>query len=174
MSEAVLAPLSTLWTALSPRVAPATPPPDVGAIAAAAEAQGHARGVAEAEALLAPRHAALTAALAAAAAAQTIDAATLQPLFVELVSNIAAAVIDGELRQSSEAVGRLVAAALAAVESDGAPTLYVGIDAECAFDGFITIVDPDLPPGAIRVETARHVVATSLQARLAAIVAGTA
>lgn len=175
MSEAVLTPLSTLWSALAPRSAATTPPPDVGAIAAAAEAQGHARGLAEAEAALAPRLQALDAALAALDAALVIDPAALQPVFAELATRIAEAVIGGELRQSPVLVERLAAEALAAVTVDGETMLYVAPDDPLPGGlGVRVAVDPELAPGSVRVETAGHVVAAGLADRLAAVVAGLA
>lgn len=177
MSDVMLAPLSTLWNAMAPATRPVAPPPvDVGAIAAAAEAQGFARGQAEAEAALAPALAALAAGVAALDAAQIVESATLHPLFVDLVTRIASAVVGGELRQPQDAVGRLVAEALVAVEGGGEVTLHLSADDAAFFPGEMSgdwprfVVDPDLAAGEIRVETAAHVIAASLDARLAAIV----
>lgn len=175
MSDVMLAPLSTLWTAMSPARAVVAPPVDVAAIAAVAEAQGFARGQAEAEGALAPALAALAAAAAALDAALLIDPATLHPLFVDLVARIASAVVDGELRQSCEAVERLVTEALAALENGGPTSLHLSpadAAAIAAPEGIALVIDPDLAPGEIRVETAAHVIAASLDARLAAIVGG--
>ncbi|QXQ08066.1 hypothetical protein KX816_08850 [Sphingosinicellaceae bacterium] len=185
MSDAMLAPLSTLWSAMSPARPAVTPPVDVGAIAAAAEAQGFARGRDEVDAALAPAFTTLAAAVAALDAALVIDPATLQPLFVDLVTRIASAVVGGELRQSGDAVERLVAEALGAVEGGSEATLHLSADDASFFrhprlrgdDGEDSgsdlpriVIDPDLAPGEIRVETATHVFAASLDARLAAIV----
>ena len=174
MSDVMLAPLSTLWSAMAPAARPAAaPPPDVGAIAAAAEAQGYARGLAEAEVALAPALAALAGAVAALEAALVIDPQALQPLFVDLVTRIASAVVDGELRQSREGVERLVTEALAGVEGGGPTSLHLSpADAAAigAPEGVTLVIDPDLVPGEIRVETTAHVIAASLNARLAAIV----
>src|SRR5207237_10539747 len=90
---------------------------------AAAEAHGYACGRADAEAALAPLRLAVEQAIAGLQAAHAIEPAALQPLFADLVIRIAGAVIDGELRQSADAVERLVAAGLAAIEIDGAATI---------------------------------------------------
>ena len=175
MSDVILAPLSTLWSAMSPVRPVVAAPIDVGPITAAAEAQGFARGQAEAETGLAPALAALTAAAAALDAALVIDPASLHPLFVDLVTRIASAVVDGELRQSRDAVERLVTEALAAVENGGPTSLHLSpadAAAIAAPEGLTLVIDPDLAPSEIRVETAAHVIAASLDARLAAIVGG--
>lgn len=169
MSEA--ATLSSLWRAMAPRVAEPVALPDVGAIATAADAAGEARGRAEERAALAPLRTALTAAERALAAAAVIDAETLQPLFAELVARVARAVVDGELRTGSEAIAALVAAALASVDVDGEPVLHVSAaDAVRLGTSLAVVVDPALAPGEIRVETPGHVIAASLNARLAEIV----
>ena len=120
MSEATLAPLSMLWSALGPRPAAVPDVPDVGSIAAAAAAQGRAEGRAEAEAELAPLHAALADAATALRAAQAIDAETLQPLFADLVARIASAVVDAELQAGPAVIDRLVAAARRPIRRPGA------------------------------------------------------
>ena len=177
MSEtAAAAPLSALWRAITPCSPAATPtPPSVGEIAAAADAAGETRGRAAAQAELAPARAALVAATHALEAAVTIDADTLQPLFAELVTRIAGAVIDAELRMSPAVIERLVTAALAAIEVDTPATLHLSAyDAAHLATPLTVVVDAALEPGEIRVETAHHVVAASLTSRLAEIVAGTA
>ncbi len=161
--------LASLWSAMSPRARPAAPPlPDVGAIAAAAEAQGYARGRDEAEAALVPERAALAAAAAELRAACAIDPEALRPLFVDLVTRVAAAVIDAELQTSLASVRRLVDVALASIEGDGEAVIHLCPEHAARLDA---IPDPDLAPGEVRLETPRHVVAASLAARLAAIVA---
>ena len=173
MSEA--AALSHLWRAMAPRAVIAPPtPPSVGEIAAAADAAGEARGRAAERAALEPLRTTLAAAEGAWRAAMTIDTETLQPLYADLVTRLAQAVVDGELRASPAAIERLVAAALAAVEVDGDATLYL-CEADAAhYREANAVVDATLSPGEIRLETPRHVVAASLSARLAEIVAGTA
>ena len=171
----VATPLAALFTALGPRVFGAVAPIDVAALTAAAEAVGEARGRAVAEAELEPLKSALASAIQAAEAAAVIDCMTLQPLFYALVSRIASAAIDAELRQSPEGLQRLVATALAAIETkatqvrlserDAALLAKAGIDVP-------VVVDPALADGDIRVDAARHIVAVSLPARLAEIVAG--
>ena len=176
MSEAANATITTaaslasLWTAMNPRPRPVAPlpPADVGAIAAAADAQGFARGRAETEAGLARERAALAAAIAELQRARVIDAETLRPLLVDLVTRIAAAAIDLELRSSLAPIERLVATALAAIEDDGATIVYLCPDHAARLNA---TADPDLAPGEVRVETPQHVVAASLAARLAAVVA---
>jgi|GEM_PF-3111846 len=176
MSEVALAPLSSLWSAMAPRrPAAATPLPDVGAIAAAAETHGRADGRAAAETELEPLRTILSASIGALEAAREIDAAALQPLFVELVTRIASAVIDGELRQSPEVVGRLVEATLAAVTTDGATVIRLSVDDAARMSGDPRVVaDPELASGELRVETPQHIVAASLDARLMAILCGLA
>ena len=171
----VATPLAALFTAMGPRVFGAVPPIDVAALTAAAEAVGEARGRAVAVTELEPLKSALASAIQAAEAAAVIDCMTLQPLFYALVSRIASVVIDAELRQSPEGLQRLVATALAAIETkatqvrlserDAALLAKAGIDVP-------VVVDPALADGDIRVDAARHVVAESLPARLAEIVAG--
>ncbi|TRW14097.1 FliH/SctL family protein [Glacieibacterium frigidum] len=169
MSEA--ATLTSLWRAMAPRVAEPVAPPDVGAIAAAADAAGEARGRAEERAAIEPLRAALTAAESALVAATAIDAEALQPLFADLVTRVARAVVEAELRTSPEAIERLVAAALASIEVDGAPVLHLSAaDAALLETQLAVVIDPTLAPGDIRVETPRHVVAASLTARLGEIV----
>ncbi len=226
--------LASLFAAMGPRVAVAVPATNVEAIAAAAEARGRAEGRAEAEAELAPLRALLVAAVSRAEAAATVDAEALAPLFVELVGQVGRAVVDGELRVSGDALERLVACALTAVEVEGSVTVFVseadhraladhssedaeapspssrhsgerqnpsstkaptlphvtpmdsgvrqndgaragarphGNDGAEVGDRPIFAIDPTLVPGDIRIETPRHVVAASLTARLAEIVA---
>lgn len=168
-SEAAAASLSSLWSAMTPRTRPlAPPPPDVGAIAAAAEAQGYARGRDDAEAALVPERAALRAAVAALDAACAIDPEALRPAFVDLVTRIAEAVIGAELKLSLDAVARLVDAGLASIETAGEAAVYVSPDHAARLGA---VADPDLAPGEVRIETPHHVVAASLAARLAAVVA---
>lgn len=175
MSEAALAPLSTLWSAMSPRRAPEIVPVDVGVIAAAAEAQGHAAGRAEALAEVEPLRAALGTATAGLERAATIDPAALQPLFIDLVTRICTAVVGAELRLSPDIVTRLVAAALAAVECGGDALVYLSpADAALVSGDLAAIADPELVDGEVRLETPAHVVAASLAGRLAAIVEGLA
>ena len=170
--------LAALFAAMGPRVARA-PGPSPDTLMHAAEAHGRALGRADAAADLAPLAARLTAAVASAEAATIVDAAALAPLFVELVGRVARAVIDVELRVSGEAVARLAAAALAAIDVDGGVTVFVNADDAALLSavdvmGQAMTVDPALPPGDVRVETPRHVIAASLSARLADIVAGLA
>lgn len=175
MSEVALAPLSTLWSAMSPCRPVEIVPVDVGAIAAAAEAQGRAAGRAEALAEVEPLRAALLAATAGLERAQAIEPATLQPLFTDLVTRICTAVVGAELRLSPNVVARLVAAALSAVESGGDALVYLSPDdATLLSSELAAIPDPELANGEVRVETPAHVVAASLAGRLAAIVEGLA
>ncbi|WP_419815207.1 hypothetical protein [Glacieibacterium sp.] len=161
-------PLSALLWAMNPGLI-AAPSPDCGAIAAAADAVGYARGWTEAEAALQPLRDRLGQAAQALDAASVIDPASLTPLFVTLVRRIAEVVVDGELRQSPEVLERLVASAFAAVDTEGATLRLSPRDA--ALLGMGTI-DLELSDGEIRVDTARHVVAASLATRLAEAVAG--
>jgi flagellar biosynthesis/type III secretory pathway protein FliH len=170
MSEA--ATLGALWRAMAPCVTASVAAPSVGEIAAAADAAGEARGRAGERAALAPLRAALAAAERAMASALAVDADALQPLFVDLVTRVARAVVEVELRTAPDAVARLVAAALASIEIDGDPVVHLSAsDAALLDTPLVVVVDPALAPGSIRVETPRHVVAASLEARLAEIVA---
>ncbi len=174
--------LASLFAAMGPRTAATPPATNVEAIAAAAEARGRAVGRAEAEAELAPLLDLLRAAVGRVDAACTIDAEGLAPLFADLVGRVARAVIEGELRLSGDAVARLVATALAAVEVAGSVMVFAS---EADHDLLVRhsgddrkeappptfLIDPTLAPGDIRVETPKHVVTASLTARLAEIVA---
>ena len=197
MSEA--ATLTSLWRAMAPRTVVAEAPPSVGEIAAAADAAGEARGRTQERAALEPLRAVFAAAEQALTAAAAIDADTLQPLFADLVTRVARAVVDAELRTGPDAIARLVSAALASIEIEGDPVLHLSAadaallsgrhpgesrdpspDAQMMGPGMhrddgcgaTIVIDPSLAPGEMRVETPRHVVAASLHARLAEIVAG--
>jgi flagellar biosynthesis/type III secretory pathway protein FliH len=177
MSEAAVANLSSLWIAMRPPVIAPEPPVDIEALTVAARAAGHAAGRAEGDAALAPLRRGLAVATEALHAAAVVDIAVLQPLFAELVTTIAGVVIAAEVRTSPEILTRLVAAALAAIEIEDDATLHVTAADAALLHGEVSlplVVDETLPPGEIRIETAHHIVAASLGARLAAVMEGAA
>ncbi len=174
--------LGTFYAAMQPIGRAAEPwadnAPEAAADAAAAVAAAYTEGLAAGEAaaaralagereLLHGLHAAVTAAL-------TIDAATLQPAFVALVTALAEAVVMAELALSPAIVARLVEDALGSLVVDA--TLSVRLhpdDVAAAGDScpVPVVAAPELARGSIAVVGPDFVVLDGLAARLAATIA---
>ena len=167
--------LALLFGADAP--APEPPPPvDVEAVRAEAFAAGRAEGLAEGlaagAAAVAPERERLRAAVAAFEAARTIDGAALAPLFAQLATRLAEAVVGAELRLGPDVVLRLAQAALG-VAGPGAAALRANpADAALlrATDIAVTLIeDPAMAAGELLVEGGDWVVAEGISARLAAV-----
>lgn len=158
---------------------PAEPPPppfDVEAVRAEAFAAGRAAGLAEGladgAAAVAPERERLRAAVAAFEAARAIDGAALAPLFAQLATRLAEAVVGAELRLGPDVVLRLAQAALAAAGPGAAALRAHPRDAallRAAGTAVTLIEDAAMPPGDLLVEGGDWVVADGISARLAAV-----
>ena len=172
VARATMSELVSLYAAMAPRETFA-PPPDLGAIASAAHAQGYAQGEAAAAAALAPQCTLLATLGEALEAACTIDAVILREPFVQLVTSLAEAVVMAELTLSPAVILRLVDAALASVAVAEAVTVRLHPDDVAAVTGLSVVVvgDPELARGSVAVEGAKFVVHDGLPARLAVALA---
>lgn len=183
MSEVLLRPasgLAGLLGALQPRIEAPLPPPDLEAIRAEAHAAGVAHGFAEAttreRAALAPLRAQLATAVAALAAAAVIDAERVAPLLVDIVRQLAEAVLMAQLQQDPALLRALAGAALAAVAPGQPAVLTAHPDTLAAIApylplgaGLATASDTAFAADRIAVSGADFIIDTSLAARLADI-----
>ena len=154
-----------------------TAPFDPDAAAAAAYADGHRDGCAQAESALAPLRERLADAAAKLDAACHIDTAQLRPLFTALTQRLCAAALTAELRLSPDALQPLVEAALAAAGTRAARLrLNPATLAALALPALAIAVEGDaaLAEDEIALDGPAFALETSLASRLAVVVAALA
>lgn len=165
--------LASLLDALQPRTMVAAQPADLDDLRESAWNQGFAAGREAAVAELAPLRERLAAAAAAFASAPRVDVTLLRPVAVEIVCQVAEAVLLAELEVGAKVLIPLVDAALALVGLGAAATLrmHPATLAELAGElGDIAVAeDAGLPIDAFEIGGETFVIAAGLRARLVEI-----